>query len=154
MTSASADTNPLIPAYESAAVEAVGRDIDAREPQRAAGLRRAFLRTIGRLEEMIEHETAALQQHTPADLRVFNHKKSHALLEMTRAMRTLELLSSDEESLASLERLRGKLAKNLVVLESHLKAVRHISGIITRVIEADDSDGTYSARAFRPVSRA
>jgi hypothetical protein len=148
------NANSLIAAYEVADVEAESRGVSASEPHRVAGLRRAFLRTMGRLEEIIDDETKALQQHTPTDLRVFNHRKSHALLEMTRAMRTLELLPPDEESLASLQRLRGKLAKNLVVVESHLKAVRHISGIISRVIEADDSDGTYSARAFRPVARA
>jgi hypothetical protein len=146
------NANSLIPAYEVADVEPESRGA-ASEQVLVSSLRRAFLSTIGRLEDIIEDETAALQKHTPADMRVFNHRKSHALLEMTRAMRTLESLSSDEESLASLQRLRGKLAKNLLVVESHLKAVRHISGIISRAIEADDSDGTYSARAFRPVSR-
>ena len=121
------------------------------EEFRLSELRAAFLSAVGRLEQIIDLETLALQQHSPADLRDFNHRKSHGLLEMTRAMRALEQLSSDPESLAGLERLRGKLEKNLSILESHLRAVRQISGIIARAIEADDSDGTYSARTFKRV---
>lgn len=122
------------------------------EERRLAELRTTFLSALVRLEQIIDLETLALQQHSPPDLRDFNHRKSHGLLEMTRAMRVLEQLSSDQESLAGLERLRGKLEKNLAILESHLRAVRQISGIITRAIEAEDSDGTYSARSFKPVS--
>ena len=44
-----------------------------------------------------------------------------------------------------------KLAKNLVALETHLRAVRQVSAVITRVIEASDSDGTYSARSYAAV---
>ena len=128
----------------------VGTDGTAEE-RRVAELRTAFLSALGRLEQIIDLETLALQQHSPADLKDFNHRKSHGLLEMTRAMRALEQLSSDPESLSGLERLRGKLEKNLSILESHLRAVRQISGIIARAIEADDSDGTYSARSFKPV---
>jgi hypothetical protein len=94
-----------------------------------------------------------LQQHSPTDLRGFNHKKSHGLLELTRTMRVLESLSSDEQCMASLTRLRGKLGKNLVVLESHLKAVRQVSAVISRILEADDSDGTYSTMGYKPGHR-
>jgi len=126
----------------------------ATERRRVEGLREAFRCAVERLEQIIDLETEALQQHSPADLQAFNHKKSHGLLEMTRAMRALEPFPSDQESLASLERLRGKLGKNLLVLETHLKAVRQISGIIARAIEADESDGTYSARAFKSVAKS
>ena len=125
--------------------------VDAVEYQRLAGLRQAFQGTIERLEQIIDLETTTLQQSVPIDLRGFNHKKSHGLLEMNRAMRTLESISFDQESLASLERLRDKLGKNLAVLESHLKAVTQVSGLIARAIEANESDGTYSATKYNPV---
>jgi hypothetical protein len=68
-------------------------------------------------------------------------------------MRALDRRSDDGESLAGIERLRGKLGKNLAVLESHLRAVRQVSGIIAQAIEADDSDGTYSALGYKPVHK-
>ncbi len=124
---------------------------EAAEERRVAGLREAFLGAVERLEQIIDLETAMLLRHSPIDLRDFNHKKSHGLLEMTRTMRALEQFSADSESIASLTRLRGKLAKNLVALETHLRAVRQVSAVITRVIEASDSDGTYSARSYAAV---
>ncbi len=126
---------------------------NAVEYQRLAGLRQAFRGTIERLEQIIDLETSTLQQAAPIDLRAFNHKKSHGLLEMNRAMRTLESISFDQESLESLERLRDKLGKNLAVLESHLKAVTQVSALIARAIEANESDGTYSATKYKPVLR-
>jgi hypothetical protein len=127
---------------------------ESAEQQRVAGLRDAFFGAVDRLEQIIELETALLQRQSPSDLRDFNHKKSHGLLEITRTMRALDQLSSDQESLARLARLRTKLAKNLVALESHLRAVRQVSAVIARAIEADDSDGTYSTRGYRPVQQS
>jgi hypothetical protein len=125
----------------------------AAEPPRLVGLRQAFRGTVERLEQIIELETATLQQHVPVDLRGFNHKKSHGLLELTRALRTMDRAAFDQASLASLERLRGKLSKNLAVLESHLRAVRQVSGLIARAIEDGDSDGTYSATKYKSVPK-
>jgi hypothetical protein len=127
---------------------------DLFEQQRIAGLRDAFVSTLERLEQTIDLETAALQQPRPVDLRAFNHKKSHGLLEMTRAMRAMEPLSSDRASLASLDRLRLKLGKNLAILESHLRAVKQVSGLIARAMEADDSDGTYSVQGYKPAPKS
>jgi hypothetical protein len=127
---------------------------DLLEQQRLSGLRDAFVSTIERLEQTIDLETAALRQPRPVDLRAFNHRKSHGLLEMTRAVRALDQLSSDHASLSSLERLRVKLGKNLAILESHLRAVKHVSGLIARAIEEDESDGTYSAIGYKPMPKS
>jgi hypothetical protein len=126
------------------------------DQQRMANLRDAFIATIERLEQTVDLETAALQQPRPVDLRAFNHKKSHGLLEMTRAMGSLKQLSSDPASLTGLERLRFKLGKNLAILESHLRAVKQVSALIAEAIEADASDGTYSVAGYKhkPVSKS
>jgi hypothetical protein len=124
------------------------------DQQRMTSLRDAFIATIERLEQTVDLETAALQQPRPVDLRAFNHKKSHGLLEMTRAMRSLKQLSSDPASLTSLERLRFKLGKNLAILESHLRAVKQVSALIAEAIEADASDGTYSVAGYKPGSKS
>ena len=48
-----------------------------------------------------------------------------------------------------LERLRAKLQRNLATLEIHLKAVRQVCSLITRAIETEESDGTYSSSIYR-----
>lgn len=105
----------------------------------------AFLNTIERLECVLDAETAALQQHTGLDLSEFNHKKRHGVLELSRTMRVL-----DEEALefaqGPLNRLRGKVEKNLSILEIHMRAVHAVSDIIANAIQERESDGTYSRR--------
>ena len=107
----------------------------------------AFVSAIERLEQVIDLETKILHEHKSADLREFNHRKSHGLLELNRAIRALGDMASTEDVRLHLAGLRAKLEKNRSVLRTHLQAVREIAAIITRVIEEDDSDGTYSAFA-------
>jgi hypothetical protein len=110
-----------------------------------AALLDAFLKTLERLENVIDVETAALQQHKSVDLSEFNHKKRHGVLELSRAMRVL-----DEEALecaqGPLRRLRDKVEKNLAILEIHMRAVHAVSDIIANAIQERESDGTYSRR--------
>lgn len=120
---------------------------------RVAAAREIFVKTIERIERLVDSETATLQRYKPIDFAEFNHKKSHALLELSRAMRTLGP-SYDSEILSDLTRLRGKLEKNLAVLDIHLKAVRQVCALIARTIEEDDFDGTYTASISRAVRRS
>lgn len=105
----------------------------------------AFIKTLERLETVIEAETAALQQNQAVDLSESSHKKRHGLLELSRSMRVL-----DEEALEyaqpDLHRLRDKVEKNLSILEIHIKAVHEVAAIITNAIQEHESDGTYSKR--------
>lgn len=107
----------------------------------------AFVSAIERLEQVIDVETRILREHKSADLSEFNHRKSHGLLELNRSIRALGDAAASEDVRRHLARLRAKLEKNRSVLRIHLQAVREIAAIITRVIEDDDSDGTYSAFA-------
>jgi uncharacterized protein (UPF0335 family) len=118
--------------------------MQASDELRTTAAREAFARTIERIERLVELETATLQDYRPLDFADFNHKKSHALLELSRAMRALGPASHDSRTLTDLSRLRGKLEKNLAVLNIHLKAVRQVCALIARTIEDDDSDGTYT----------
>jgi len=99
---------------------------------------------IHRLEELIEEETAALRNRANIDLKDFNNRKSHGLLELSRALRHCEGGAIDEVTRARLGQLRGKLETNRAVIKMHLDAVREISAIVTAAIQAAESDGTYS----------
>jgi hypothetical protein len=102
---------------------------------------------IERLAETVEQETAALQSRKRFDLKEFNDRKSHGLLELTRAMRQIEGAPPDALLLARLAGLRRKLETNSTALKLHLDAVREISAAMAEAMRDADSDGTYS----RPV---
>ncbi|QAY96212.1 hypothetical protein CWB41_11135 [Methylovirgula ligni] len=116
---------------------------------RQAALRETFSQTVERIERLVDLETATLEQYRPVDFSEFNHRKTHALLELDRAMRALGAQARDARMRGELDRLRAKLQRNLATLEIHLKAVRQVCSLITRAIETEESDGTYSSSIYR-----
>ena len=46
----------------------------------------AFVSAVERLEDVLEQETQMLDRNRPILLHDFNHRKSHGLLELSRAM--------------------------------------------------------------------
>ena len=119
------------------------------ESLRLGVLRENLSETILRVARVVDLETEMLRLHRPIDLAGYNHQKSHGLLELTRALRAFGPHPLEPELLVSLAELRDKLEKNLAVLDIHLKAVRQVSALISRAIEEDNSDGTYSASINR-----
>jgi flagellar biosynthesis/type III secretory pathway chaperone len=103
----------------------------------------AFIKTLERLENVIDVETTALQKNQVIDLADFNHKKRHGLLELSRTMRLLDE-ESREVAQPDLHRLHDKVEKNLSILEIHIKAVHEVAAIIANAIQEHESDGTYS----------
>ena len=106
-----------------------------------------MLAVIGRMEEAIEAETAAIRSDPGFDIKASNARKSRHLYELNRAARGVEL-DADENLRAALLRLRGKLAANEAALKAHLTAVGEVAAILQDAIERSEADGTYSAGAF------
>jgi hypothetical protein len=99
---------------------------------------------LARLEEIVDQETAALRGYVAINLKDFNDRKNHALLELTRAMRLLPAGNEGKALSGRVDRLRSKLELNRVVLRMHLEAVREVSTTISDAIRDAESDGTYS----------
>lgn len=104
---------------------------------------------LQRLEETVEQETDALRARQSFDLKDFNKRKSHGLLELTRALRGLDDHTPGEATMARIASLRTKLAANCALLELHVAAVREVAAIMADAIREAESDGTYSAAAGR-----
>lgn len=99
---------------------------------------------IQRLEDVVDEETTALRAHGSIDLNAYNNRKSQGLLELNRALRTLDPTGHEAAVSARLSRLREKLDANRMVLKMHLDAVREITGIMADAIREAESDGTYT----------
>ncbi|WP_046868869.1 hypothetical protein [Microvirga massiliensis] len=99
-------------------------------------------KTLDRLEETIDAETAALLARDLSAMDEFNRRKSQSLLEITRMIRTVTI---EAVQVARFEGLRAKLEVNQNILDRYMRAVQEISTIVSTAIEGANSDGTYSA---------
>lgn len=109
----------------------------------------ALTQALQRLEQAVTQETAALKQRKAADLREFNSRKSHGLLELTRAMRAIDGTTPDESTLVRVRALKAALGNNLAALEVHLRAAREVTNVVADAMRQADSDGTYSSTPAR-----
>jgi hypothetical protein len=117
----------------------------------------AFADTVGRLERLIQLETEMLSVHRVIAFDDFNRKKSHALIELRRAIDAMHGLCREDIELDPkplLDNLRAGLQRNLAVLQIHLNAANALAAIITRTIQEHDSDGTYTRAIIREEIRS
>ena len=100
--------------------------------------------SIQRLEDIVDQETAALNARKAINLKDFNDRKSQALLELTRMLRTLQGGPPNPGVAERVQGLKSKLAVNQAVLKLHLEAVKEISTSLADAIRNSESDGTYT----------
>ncbi|MFD1985890.1 hypothetical protein ACFSOZ_25930 [Mesorhizobium newzealandense] len=103
---------------------------------------------IGRIEEVVEEETAGIRNATNYDLKASNARKSRYLYELTRAMKGGSEAEFLEQHREGLTRLRQKLAKNEAAILAHLSAVNEVATLLRHAIQRSQTDGTYSAGEF------
>jgi hypothetical protein len=104
---------------------------------------------IQRVQDAIDTENAKIASAKVIDLQEFNLRKSQGLLELSRLMPLFAGVQIDAASREALTLLRAKLEENRRILRVQLKAVQQVSEIISRTIQAGQSDGTYSAFSWR-----
>jgi hypothetical protein len=103
---------------------------------------------IGRIEEAITEETAAIRTDIHFDIKASNARKSRYLYELTRALKGAREGNVPAGHRDGLIRLRDKLADNEVAIRAHLSAVNEIATLMQNVIQHAENDGTYSAGEF------
>jgi hypothetical protein len=124
-------------------------------PAATAGL----VAIVERVAAILDAETEALGHGVPLDIAEFNHRKRHALLELTRGLRAFgdpgppvpgQHAQGPHEALRDcLGGFAAKLERNRRALDTRLRAVREIADIIAQTIRESESDGTYSLLAAR-----
>lgn len=113
-----------------------------------------LLLVIGRVEQAVEQETSALKERRAVDLNQFSQRKSHGLLELTRAMRGVDAGALSREIVERVRALKAKLELNRAALEMHLKATQEIAGLVAAAIQDQESDGTYGYGVRPPAQGA
>jgi hypothetical protein len=103
---------------------------------------------IGRIEEAVDEETAAIRTDIGFDLKASNAKKTRYLYELSRAMKGLTEADIKQQYASGITRLRDKLARNEAALLAHLSAVGEVATLLQNAIRHAEADGTYSEGEF------
>lgn len=108
----------------------------------------SLMAIIGRIEEAVDEETAAIHTDLGFDLKASNVRKSRYLYELTRAIKSVSEHDLGEEHRTGMMRLRQKLERNEIVIRAHLDAVGEVASLIQAAIQTAEADGTYSSHEF------
>ena len=121
-----------------------------RQPTRGAQPPAATaLPIIERLIATIDAENLDLEQGRRVKYEVYSLNKNQGLLELSRLLPALAGAAAAGPLRDALAELHAKLEINRRALAVQLKACEAVSEIITRAIQDGQSDGTYTALAWR-----
>ena len=109
----------------------------------------AALPIVTRLIATLEAETRDLEQGRPAQFEAYSLRKNQALLELNHLIPALGRAIAAGPLREALADLQAKLEVNRRALAVRLKACAAVAEIIARAIQDGQSDGTYSALAWR-----
>jgi hypothetical protein len=109
----------------------------------SASAQTAFYEAIGRMEGIVDQETALLRENRAVELTDFNHRKRQGLLELNRILRQFSDFDIQRVDRDCIRRLVGKLEANRQILAHHLRAMDEISTLVSRAMQEAESDGTY-----------
>ncbi|MBV8795889.1 MAG: hypothetical protein JO136_13235 [Hyphomicrobiales bacterium] len=112
----------------------------------------AALPIIERLVSTLDAENRDLEQGRRVKYEAYGQAKNQGLLELNRLIPALAGAAAAGPLRAALAELHAKLEVNQRSLAVQLKACQAVSEIITRAIQDGQSDGTYTASAWRRSS--
>jgi hypothetical protein len=113
----------------------------------------AALPIIERLVSTLDAENRDLEQGRRVKYEAYGQAKNQGLLELNRLIPALAGAAAAGPLRAALAELHAKLEVNQRSLAVQLKACEAVSEIITRAIQDGQSDGTYTASAWRRSSK-
>ena len=107
------------------------------------------LPVVQRLTRTVTAETEDIVSGRPAPYELYGQRKNQGLLELNRLLPGFVRGGGGEDLGAALAELNAALAANKRALGMQLKAATAVADIIARAIREGQSDGTYTARAWR-----
>ena len=109
----------------------------------------AALPIVARLSDAVAAETAAIAAGGAVPYEDFSRRKTQGLLELNRLAPALKRAPASEALREALEELRARLEANRRSLGLQLRASIAVAEIIARAIREGQSDGTYTALAWK-----
>ena len=108
-----------------------------------------ILPVMDRLRGVIDAENAEIARGRGVDYNAHSQRKSLGLLELNRLRSALASVSANPVARAALAELCATLEANRRLLQVQLRAAQTVSGLLARAVREGQSDGTYSAYAWR-----
>lgn len=103
---------------------------------------------LGRIEETVDAETAAIRTDVRFDIKASNLRKSRYLYELNKAVSGLGGAALGDEHRDGIIRLREKLSANEAAILAHLNAVSEVAALMQDAVQRAEADGTYTASEF------
>ncbi len=107
------------------------------------------LPVVQRLTRTVAAETEDIVAGRPAPYELYGQRKNQGLIELNRLLPAFAKAGDGEGLGAALAELNAALTTNKRALGTQLKAAIAVADIIARAIREGQSDGTYTARAWR-----
>ena len=107
------------------------------------------LAVVERLREAIVEENDAIGRRAAVDHHAYSLRKSQGLLELNRLAPSFAGAGASPLLRAALGGLDLVLEDNRRMLRDRLNAAKTVADIVARAIRDSQSDGTYSAQAWR-----
>jgi hypothetical protein len=126
----------------------VSRPKSSTRPSREAALAMA-LPIVERLRQTAAAETEDIARGRPAPYEAYSARKNQGLLELNRILPALEGATASGALRDALAGLAAELQSNGHALGVQLRASIAVAEIIARAIRDGQSDGTYTALAWR-----
>ena len=104
---------------------------------------------VERLIRTVTAETEDIAAGRPAPYELYGQRKTQGLMELNRLVPALARAGGGKRLGAALKELNAALEANKRALGVQLRAAIAVSEIIARAIRDGQSDGTYTARAWR-----
>ncbi len=120
--------------------------LDRRAADPAAAV---ALPVVERLTRTVAAETEDIAAGRPAPYEVYGQRKNQGLIELNRLAPALARAHGAQRLRAALVDLNAALEANKRALGLQLRASIAVAEIIARAIRDGQSDGTYTARAWR-----
>lgn len=105
---------------------------------------RTIANVVDRLIAAVDAENEHLRAGKLDNLDQFAVRKSHALVELSRAISSHDIRSLSSALKEQILHLKQALSTNESLLQVRAEAVRELSGIVRDAMRAMESDGTYS----------
>ena len=128
------------------------RQPDTGQEKNGSLIVNSFLKSVSRIEGLLEQETDLLRNCAPVPFDELNRKKCLGLLELRQAMESLKTAGCRPLGFnpsPALFRLQTRLQENRELLISHLHAAGTITAVIARAIQEHESDGTYTVHSVQ-----